>query len=91
MECSVFMKATGIRFAQAGYAVFGIDQEGHGKSDGKRCYIQSFQALVDDSCAFFKSIRGNNILMGISIYNCCVNYVNPDLGFGGWKLRLWHC
>jgi alpha-beta hydrolase superfamily lysophospholipase len=58
MECSVFMRATGIRFAQAGYAVYGIDQEGHGKSDGRRCYIESFQALVDDSIAFFKSVRG---------------------------------
>lgn len=58
MECSVFMRATGIRFAQAGYAVFGIDQEGHGKSEGRRCYVESFQALVDDSIAFFKSIRG---------------------------------
>lgn len=57
MECSVFMRATGIRFAQAGYAVFGIDQEGHGKSEGRRCYVESFQALVDDSIAFFKSIR----------------------------------
>jgi alpha-beta hydrolase superfamily lysophospholipase len=57
MECSVFMRATGIRFAQAGYAVYGIDQEGHGKSDGRRCYIESFQALVDDSIAFFKSVR----------------------------------
>ena len=58
MECSIFMKGTGIRLAQAGYAVFGIDYEGHGKSDGKRCYIESFQDLVDDSIAFFKSVRG---------------------------------
>jgi len=57
MECSIFMKGTGIRLAQAGYAVFGIDYEGHGKSDGKRCYIESFQDLVDDSIAFFKSVR----------------------------------
>ncbi|KAG0583339.1 hypothetical protein M758_3G130100 [Ceratodon purpureus] len=57
MECSVFMRATGIRFAQAGFAVFGIDLEGHGKSDGRRCYIENFQALVDDSISFFKSVR----------------------------------
>lgn len=57
MECSVFMRATGVRFALAGYAVFGIDMQGHGKSEGRRCYIEDFQALVDDSIAFFKSVR----------------------------------
>lgn len=56
------MKGTGNRLAQAGYAVFGIDYEGHGKSDSKRCYIESFQDLVDDSIAFSKSVRG--------IYSC---------------------
>eukprot|EP01018_Ginkgo_biloba_P020831 Gb_12904 [translate_table: standard] len=47
---------TGVRLANAGYAVMGIDYEGHGKSAGKRCYIQSFQELVNDAAAFFKSI-----------------------------------
>uniref|UniRef100_A0A7I4A5L0 Serine aminopeptidase S33 domain-containing protein n=1 Tax=Physcomitrium patens TaxID=3218 RepID=A0A7I4A5L0_PHYPA len=57
VECSVFLRPTGIRFAQAGYAAFGIDQVGHGKSEGRRCYVESFQDLVDDSIAYFKSIR----------------------------------
>lgn len=52
---------TGIRFAQAGYAVFGMDVEGHGKSDGLQAYIPSFNDIVDDCIAHFKSIRGLKI------------------------------
>ncbi|KAG2619787.1 hypothetical protein PVAP13_3NG136900 [Panicum virgatum] len=42
--------------AAAGYGVFGIDYEGHGKSMGTRCYIQKFDNLVADCEQFFKSI-----------------------------------
>nr|CAB3465476.1 unnamed protein product [Digitaria exilis] len=35
----------GIKMATAGYGVFGIDYEGHGKSMGIRCYIQKFDNL----------------------------------------------
>ncbi|XP_073393405.1 caffeoylshikimate esterase isoform X2 [Physcomitrium patens] len=83
MECSVFMRETGIRFAQAGYAVFGIDYEGHGKSDGRRCYVESFTALVNDTIAFFKSIRemeiyGNKarFLYGESMGGAVVLYIH---------------
>lgn len=33
---------------QAGYAVLAFDQRGHGKSAGKRGYIPSYDALMDD-------------------------------------------
>ncbi|CAL4963900.1 unnamed protein product [Urochloa decumbens] len=56
MECSGFMRECGVRLAAAGYGVFGIDYEGHGKSMGSRCYIRSFRRLVDDCHHFFKSI-----------------------------------
>ncbi|TVU19009.1 hypothetical protein EJB05_35132 [Eragrostis curvula] len=55
-ECSVFMRACGVKLATAGYGVFGIDYEGHGKSMGARCYIQKFDNLVADCDRFFKSI-----------------------------------
>ena len=49
---------TGTRLAEEGYAVFGIDYEGHGRSEGQRCYIQSFHNLVTDCVSFFRTVRG---------------------------------
>lgn len=49
---------TGIRLAKAGYAVYGIDYEGHGKSSGLQGYIQDFDALVTDCSDHFTSICG---------------------------------
>ncbi|XP_062144253.1 caffeoylshikimate esterase-like [Alnus glutinosa] len=56
MECSGFMRECGIRLARAGYAVFGIDYEGHGRSKGARCYIKKFENIVNDCDDFFKSV-----------------------------------
>ncbi|KAJ7543618.1 hypothetical protein O6H91_09G045200 [Diphasiastrum complanatum] len=57
MECSLFMKGSGENLAKAGYGVYGIDYEGHGKSDGLRCYIPKFHNLVDDCITFFNSVK----------------------------------
>ncbi|KAL3680838.1 hypothetical protein R1sor_023794 [Riccia sorocarpa] len=56
MECSVYTRETGMRLARAGYAVYGIDYEGHGKSEGRRCYIPKFAQLVADCEDYFRSI-----------------------------------
>jgi len=56
MECSGFMRECGVRLARAGYAVFGIDYEGHGRSKGSRCYIKKFENIVNDCYNFFKSV-----------------------------------
>ncbi|KAJ7525666.1 hypothetical protein O6H91_17G061000 [Diphasiastrum complanatum] len=56
-ECSIFMKGSGDNLARAGYSVYGIDHQGHGKSDGLRCYITKFEDLVDDCIAFFNSVK----------------------------------
>lgn len=56
MECSDFMRGCGTRLASYGYAVFGIDYEGHGRSKGSRCYIQKFDNIINDCSNFFKSV-----------------------------------
>lgn len=58
MECGDFMKGCGTRLATDGYAVFGIDYEGHGRSMGARCYIKKFDDIVSDCCNYFKRISG---------------------------------
>lgn len=49
---------TGTRLAEAGFAVYGIDYEGHGKSAGLEGYIPSFDDLVNDCSNHFTSICG---------------------------------
>ncbi|KAL0756773.1 hypothetical protein Bca101_094441 [Brassica carinata] len=56
MECSGFMSECGIRLASAGYAVFGMDYEGHGRSKGARCYIKKFSDIVNDCYDYYTSI-----------------------------------
>lgn len=56
MECSGYMRGCGTRLASAGYAVYGIDYEGHGRSMGARCYIKKIDDVVTDCDRFFKSI-----------------------------------
>ncbi|KAJ4802119.1 alpha/beta-Hydrolases superfamily protein [Rhynchospora pubera] len=56
MECSNFMRACGVTLAVAGYGVYGMDYEGHGRSMGARCYIRKFDHIVADCDQFFKSI-----------------------------------
>lgn len=56
MECSSFMRECGIKLACAGYAVIGMDYEGHGRSMGARCYIKKFENIVNDCYDFFKSV-----------------------------------
>ncbi|CAN1196359.1 Caffeoylshikimate esterase [Linum perenne] len=60
MECSGFMREIGMRLAGAGYGVFGMDYEGHGRSSGSRCYIKKFENIVNDCDEFFRSVSAEN-------------------------------
>ncbi|KAL4572121.1 hypothetical protein LXL04_018890 [Taraxacum kok-saghyz] len=48
----------GTKLASYGYAVFGIDYQGHGRSMGARCYIKKFDHIVTDCSNYFKKISG---------------------------------
>lgn len=50
--CSVVRAAVG-----AGYAVFGFDNQGHGKSEGQRGHIRSWQDYRDNVQAFLQLVR----------------------------------
>ncbi|KAI4339209.1 hypothetical protein MLD38_024173 [Melastoma candidum] len=56
MECSITMKSTAVQLVDVGYAVYGIDYEGHGKSEGLMGFINNFDDIVDDCSKHFTSI-----------------------------------
>ena len=45
-------------FVPAGYAVYGLDHIGHGKSDGKRVCVERFQDFTKTFKKYFDMIRG---------------------------------
>ncbi|XP_039812073.1 caffeoylshikimate esterase-like [Panicum virgatum] len=55
-ECSISMRDAAARMVRAGYGVYGIDHEGHGRSSGRRCYIPNFSDIVTDCSDSFMSI-----------------------------------
>ncbi|RID67300.1 hypothetical protein BRARA_D02387 [Brassica rapa] len=56
MECSITMNSTARRLVKAGFGVYGMDYEGHGKSDGLSGYIPNFDHLVDDVSTHYTTI-----------------------------------
>jgi len=51
-----------------GYAVYGIDHLGHGKSTGLRGHVANIQGLVDDLKTYFDTIRAAQVDKPIFIY-----------------------
>lgn len=58
----------GSKFACVGYAVFGLDIEGHGRSEGVRCHIPNFDYVIDDYYDYFKSICGKDSILSMFRY-----------------------
>ncbi|XP_061986790.1 caffeoylshikimate esterase-like [Populus nigra] len=56
MECSITMNSTAIRLAKAGFAVYGMDYEGHGKSAGLKGYVENMDHVINDCSSHFTSI-----------------------------------
>ncbi|MEN9839657.1 MAG: hypothetical protein RL177_1136, partial [Bacteroidota bacterium] len=52
----------GDRMAGEGYHVFAIDHVGHGKSPGRPGYIASFDAMKEDTIAYFDFLRQSYLL-----------------------------
>lgn len=43
-----------------GYAIFGLDHRGHGRSEGLRGYVEQFQNYLDDLKTLFDIVRGKH-------------------------------
>jgi len=47
-------------FVPRGYAVYSFDHRGHGKSEGRRGYVERFSYYLDDLKTFFDIVRGKH-------------------------------
>ncbi|KAK4772550.1 hypothetical protein SAY86_014325 [Trapa natans] len=57
-ESNWLNQLTSILFAESGFAVCGLDHQGHGFSDGLITHIPDINHVVDDCISFFDSFRG---------------------------------
>ncbi len=46
-------------FVPLGYAIYGVDQLGHGKSDGERVYVKRFDDYTNTLKIYFDKVRGS--------------------------------
>jgi alpha-beta hydrolase superfamily lysophospholipase len=51
-----------------GYAVYGLDHQGHGKSEGTRVFVDRFQTYLNDLKTFYDMVRKDNPSKKIILY-----------------------
>ncbi|KAL9295062.1 putative 2-acylglycerol O-acyltransferase [Arabidopsis thaliana] len=93
IDCSTTFKDIAPKFAKEGFAVHGIEYEGHGRSSGLSVYIDNFDLLIDDVSSHFSKISemGDNtkkkrFLMGESMGGAVVLLLHrkkPEFWDGG--------
>ena len=47
-------------FVPKGYAIYGLDQRGHGQSEGMRGYVEKFSYYINDLKTFFDIVRSKH-------------------------------
>lgn len=63
--CDYLFDDVAISLAQAGFAVFAMDYEGHGRSQGLHVYIPSFNVIVNDVIEFCDKVKGKDEFKGL--------------------------
>ncbi|XP_065879588.1 caffeoylshikimate esterase [Euphorbia lathyris] len=64
-DISWTFQATAIFFAQKGFACFGIDIEGHGRSQGLKAFVPNVDLVVKDCVFYFNWIKENPQFHGL--------------------------
>ncbi|KAJ6292498.1 hypothetical protein OIU78_024636 [Salix suchowensis] len=67
-DISWTFQSTAIFLAQMGFACFGLDIEGHGKSQGLKGFVPNVDLVVQDCLSFFDSIKNDTQFNGLPFF-----------------------
>ncbi|OMO76504.1 Alpha/beta hydrolase-1 [Corchorus capsularis] len=67
-DMSWTFQSTPIFLAQKGFAVFALDMEGHGRSQGLRCYVPNVDLAVQDCLSYFNLIKQDPNFNGLPCF-----------------------
>ncbi|XP_022715932.1 caffeoylshikimate esterase-like [Durio zibethinus] len=91
-DMSWTFQSTTIFLAQKGFACFGLDLEGHGRSQGLKCYVPNVDLVVQDCLSYFNLIKQDPNFDGLPCFlygesmggaiSLLVHFADPN-GFQG--------